>query len=350
MVGRSESLRGTICTVCRSLASRIGGRGPAARIIDVHAHVQVADFLTFAAEAGLRRPKFGTAQQGLQPSSPAGDDEAAMASRLQLMDGASVRMQVLSPTLAPYFADEDVAVRAAQLANDGQQRLVGRRPDRFASFASLPLPHVEASLDEMRRALDKLGMAGVTLQCSCLGCSIAEDRFDPLFAELNARGAVLFLHPSVNGLASTFITDWSLTASAGPPMEDAVVALHLMVKGTPIRYPDIKIVVPHLGGGLSGQLERLDNQMPLFAPGLMGKPSAMARRLWYDTVSHGSRPALRAAAEAFGADRLVPGSDFPILLAHQPYAETFGYIGKAGLGGRDARRILHETAPRLLDL
>jgi predicted TIM-barrel fold metal-dependent hydrolase len=123
-----------------------------------------------------------------------------------------------------------------------------------------------------------------------------------------------------------------------------------MVKGTPIRYPDIKIVVPHLGGGLSGQLERLDNQMPLFAPGLMGKPSAMARRLWYDTVSHGSRPALRAAAEAFGADRLVPGSDFPILLAHQPYAETFGYIGKAGLGGRDARRILHETAPRLLDL
>ena len=269
---------------------------------------------------------------------------------LQLMDAAGVRMQVLSPTLAPYLADEAAAVRAARLVNDGQALLAREHPRRLASFVSLPLPHVEASIGEMRRGLDDLGMAGVTLQCSCLGWSIADDLFDPLFQEMNARGSVLFLHPAVNGLQSPLLTDWSLTAAAGPVLEDLAIALHMMVKGIPVRYPDIKIIVPHLGGGLAGLLERLDNQLPQFAPGLLGKPSEMARCFWYDTVSHGSRPGLRAAAQAFGADRLVPGSDFPVLLPFEPYADTFGYIRKAGLSRREARRILYDNAPRLLNL
>ena len=345
------------CSICAMFAPAVGRASswrPGDRtggIVDVHAHVQIKDYLEFAAVSGLRPPRFGPPPSGRpQPPSPARDDEAATALRLQLMDAAGVRMQVLSPTLAPYFADEAAAILATQLQNDGQARLARAHPQRFASFASLPLPHVDASLQEMRRAFDQLGAAGVTMQCFCLGLSIADDRFDPLFAEMNRRRAVLFLHPAVNGLASPFLTDWSLTAAAGPTFEDSVIAMHLMIKGIPIRYPDIRIIIPNLGGGLSGLLERLDNQLPQFTPGFQGKPSEMARSFWYDTVSHGSRPALRAAVDAFGADRLVPGSDFPVLLSFEAYADTFGYVGQAGLARRDARAILYENAPRLLNL
>jgi predicted TIM-barrel fold metal-dependent hydrolase len=287
---------------------------------------------------------------GAEGPSPAGDDEAATALRLRLMDAAGVRVQVLSPTLAPYLAEEAAGVHAARLLNDSHAELARRHPGRLASYVSLPLPHIDASLQEMRRGLDELGMAGVTLQCACLGQSIADDLFDPLFQEMDARGAVLFLHPAVNGLRSPLIADWGLTAPAGPLFEDATVAMHLMVKGIPVRYPNIRIIVPHLGGGLSGLLERLDNQMPQFIPGLLGRPSEMARGFWYDTVSHGSRPALRAAADAFGAGRLLPGSDFPVLLSFEAYADTFGYVEKAGLSRREARRILYGNAPRLLNL
>jgi predicted TIM-barrel fold metal-dependent hydrolase len=273
-----------------------------------------------------------------------------VALRLKLMDAAGVRTQVLSPTLAPYLDNEAAGMKAARLLNDAHARLAREHPGRLASFVSLPLPHVEASLAEMRRGLDELGMAGVTMQCSCLGQSIADDRFDPLFKEMNGRGAALFLHPAVNGLQSRLITDWGLTAAAGPVLEDLAVALHLMIKGIPVRYPDIRIIVPHLGGGLAGLLERLDNQLPQFVPGFTGAPSQMARSFWYDTVSHGSRAGLRAAVDAFGAERLLPGSDFPVLLSFEAYADTFGYVEKSGLKRREARRILYDNAPRLLKL
>jgi aminocarboxymuconate-semialdehyde decarboxylase len=170
----------------------------------------------------------------------------------------------------------------------------------------------------------------------------------PLFQEMNARRCVLFLHPAVNGLVSPLLNDWSLKAAAGPLFEDATIAMHLMVKGIPARYPDIRIIVPHLGGGLAGMMPRLDNQLPQLVADLPEAPSATARRLWFDTVSHGSAAALRGASEVFGPDRLLAGSDFPVLLSFESYADTFGYVARAGLPAADAQRILFENGPKLL--
>lgn len=94
-------------------------------------------------------------------------------------------------------------------------------------------------------------------------------------------------------------------------------------------------------------LDRLDNQLPLAIPGLAARPSEMARHLWYDTVAHGSAPALHAAVEAFGADRLLPGSDFPVLLSFERYAKTFDYIRRALPTGA-ADHILYRNAAILL--
>src|SRR5437899_926848 len=98
------------CAICAMLtpsaarASRPWRPGDlAGGIVDVHAHVQVADYLAFAAKAGLKRPSFGNATPPSGARSPAGDDEAATQLRLQIMDAAGVRKQVLSPTLAPYL-------------------------------------------------------------------------------------------------------------------------------------------------------------------------------------------------------------------------------------------------------
>lgn len=342
------SRRGLIgCSICAAMAASPAMAGAASRgIIDVHAHVQVASYLAFVGQAGLKRPALQGAPTSAKPS-PAGDDAAAVALRLSLMDEAGVQRQILSPTLAPYLPDAATAVEAARRLNDAHARLVADHSRRLASYISLPLPHVEESLAEMRRGFDILGMVGVTMQCTCLGQSIADDRYTPLFEEMNRRRAVLFLHPAVNGLRSPLITDWSLTAAAGPLLEDAAVALHLMVKAIPSRFPDIRIIVPHLGGGLAVMLERLDNQLKLSVPSLPEPPSVTARRLWYDTVSHGSGVGLRAAVDAFGGDRLLPGSDFPVLLGFETYGQTFDYVRRAGLSRRQVDQILRTNADDL---
>lgn len=297
-------------------------------VIDVHAHVAVRDYLASLAEAGIRPPGYRVAAASPTAAGlgAGGESEESLALRIAMMDGAGVRTQILSPSLAPYVPDSEKGVRAARVLNDKLSAIAAAHAGRFAAFVSLPLPHVDAALEEMRRGLDRLDMVGVAMHASCLGVSIADERFDRLFVEMNERKAILFIHPCVNGLCSHLLNDWHLEACAGPLLEDMTIVMHLMARAVPVRFPDIKIIIPHLGGGLATMLERLDNQMPLSIPGLPALPSAMAKSLWYDTVSHGSAAALRCAVEAFGADRLVPGSDFPVLLSFEDYARTFDYV------------------------
>ena len=303
-------------------------------LIDVHAHQFPARYTELMARHG---------HQLLAVLTGTTIDE-----RIQQMDEAQVDMQVLSPSnLMPYLDNETDAREAARILNDGYAELTHRLPRRFRAYVSLPLPHVEASLREMERGLDELGMAGITFGCSILNRSVTDKEFEPLYQEMNRRGAVLFFHPMVNGICSPLITDFGLEGAAGTTFEDAVVVLHMIMRQIPHRYPDIKMIVPHLGGLIPMLLNRMDNQVAAMNRDLPEKPSMTARRFWYDTVSHGSHAALRCACEAFGPEHLVTGSDYPVLLAYESYAKTFSYIGEAGLDDIAVEQILHRSAPML---
>ena len=93
-------------------------------------------------------------------------------------------------------------------------------------------------------------------------------------------------------------------------------------------------------------LNRLDGQMP--ADNLSALPSETLKNFFYDTVGWGSKPALRAAAEAFGAGNLLPGSDWPVLLRWESYAQTFAHISECGLPQADVDAILFQNVRRLL--
>ena len=267
------------------------------------------------------------------------------------MDEAEVQMQVLSPAASPPYADTEAdAVAAARLLNDSYAALAQQYPGRFAAFVSLPLPHIDASLREMERGLDQLGMLGVAMTCSCFDRSTAEAEFEPLYEEMNRRGTVLNYHPIQNGLCSPLINDYRFTVSVGASLEDSAIVLHLIARHVPTRYPRIQYVVPHLGGIIPMLLQRLDNQAPSQHPDLPERPSVTARRFYYDTVGHGSQAALLCAWQAFGADHLVAGSDYPVLLAFETYRQTFHYIRESSLPVTDVDQILHHNAQRLLGL
>ncbi len=267
-----------------------------------------------------------------------------------MMDAADVIRQVLSPMQGPYLEDAAKSAEAAKVLNDCYADLVAKKPRRFAGFVSLPLPHVDEALKEMARGLDDLGMAGVAMNCSVFDRSTAEEEFDPLYEEMNRRGTTIFYHPVQNGICSPMINDYGFTVSVGASLEDSAIVLHHIARKTLSRYPNVKMIVPHLGGIIPMLLARLDNQVPQQHPDLQEKPSQTARRFYYDTVGHGSLAALHCAVEAFGADHLVTGSDYPVLLSFESYRETFDYVNRSGLPSVDIERILHENAAKLLGL
>ena len=311
--------------------------------IDIHAHYFPEKYLDL-----LQR--FGSGATDIARHRGAGGSSEELEARLELMDSAQVQMQVLSvsPQL-PYFEDETHAVEAARAINDLYADLVHRYPTRYAAFAATPLPHIDAALAEIERALDQLDMVGVTVATSVLGRSLADPEFEPLYTELNRRGTVLYIHPAGVSACSPLIADYGLTWPIGAPIEDTISATQLIFKSIPVRYPRIKIINSHLGGALPMLLQRLDNQYSWAAPEVSEPPSAQARRMWYDSVGHFHVPALRCACESFGADRLLLGTDFPYLAGEQ-YRRSVSYIQDAGLSTSDAYGILDINAASLLQL
>jgi predicted TIM-barrel fold metal-dependent hydrolase len=311
--------------------------------VDVHAHLWSERYLDLLA-------RLGNANTATHRGLGAGPTDAELQKRFELMDAAGIQMQILSATPAsPHFERQADAVEAARLVNDEYAAVTRRFPDRFRAFAALPLPHIDAALAELRRACDELGMVGAAVTTSVLGRPLADSAFQPIYAEFNRRKGALYIHPAGCGAGSPLINQHRMIWSVGAPIEDTVAIMHLILAGIPSRYPDMKIITSHLGGALPMVLERVDHQYAFEAPDTPEKPSLAARRLWYDTVGHNHLPALRAAVETLGADRLLLGTDFPYQAGELFYAAV-DYVRRAGLSEEDARAILDRNAARLFGL
>ena len=270
-----------------------------------------------------------------------------------LQDEAGVDLQVLSPSASqPYAPREADAVEAARLCNDIYADVVRRFPARFAAFGSVPLPHVDAAIAEAERCLDTLGLVGINTGCSVAGRALDDPAFEPFWAELDRRGTVLFLHPL--GVGGPCMDQYNLPFMVGAPFEDTVAALRLVLGGVTTRYPNIKVIVPHLGGTLPFLMARIDG-----APGRGGPPRAPEvqvegpitphlRRFWYDTVNH-DPAALQCALTAFGSDHLLLGSDFPYATGPH-YRHCVTYVEEVGLSPAEVAAVLGGNAQALLGL
>src|SRR5579885_179916 len=310
--------------------------------IDVHAHYFPPEYLNL-----LSRLAGGASET--EHRMPAG--RLPLDERADLLAEVGVDFQVLSEgQRQPYLSREADAVAAARLANDLYADACRAYPDRFAAFATVPLPHVDAALRELTRCLDTLGMVGVTLGCSVLGRQLDDPAFEPFFAELDRRGSVLFLHP-VGAGAGPGSGEYGIRWMVGAPVEDAVASLRLLLSGLTTRYARMRVIVPHFGGFLPFLLERLNDEAEREAhagirPAVAMPPSELVKTLWYDTVN--CHPAaLRCACESFGADRILLGTDFPYL-AGPRFERAVEYIAEAGLSEPEVAGIYGNNAQALL--
>jgi predicted TIM-barrel fold metal-dependent hydrolase len=310
--------------------------------IDVHAHHYEPEYLDALAKAGSEDGRI----VGFAPASA-----ISLTDRLDLLDDAGIDLQVLSiSALMPDVADAGDAAALARLSNDIYADIASGDGSRYRAFGALPLPFVDAAIAETGRCLDDLGMLGVTLGCTMGGRPLDDTEFAPLFAELDRREAVLFLHPRGTGLGpqgAEFGMNWIV----GAPIEDAIACLRLILSGMLDRYPRMRVIVPHLGGMLPFVAQRLDDAVARQRSGgfphqMEHAPTHYLRRLWFDTVSEYG-PALQCACSCVGPERLLLGTDFP-------YTDTMprcvSFIEEADLDPEAKRAILERNAHELFGL
>jgi 6-methylsalicylate decarboxylase len=210
--------------------------------------------------------------------------------------------------------------------------------ERFLAFAALPLPHPDQSLAEIARVAAVPSVAGFTMGCSVAGRQLDDPVLDPVLAELDRRGSVVFLHP-VGQEDTPWLAGHNLAWLVGAPFEDTAAALRLVLAGVPDRYPDLRFIIPHLGGTIPFLLARVTRKSAAqITSGLRG--------MYYDTVS-GSAGALASACRVYGAGRLLFGTDYPYCDEPQ-FRHDLSYLADAGLDPAELAQIKGGTAAALL--
>jgi aminocarboxymuconate-semialdehyde decarboxylase len=345
------------CHQPKPVAARASGRRSRHLTVDLHCHAfcpeagalmaphsraELEPMVRFASEA--TRQANAAAHRALIPQF------TSLERRLADMEAAGLDLQVISP--APphycYWAEPDLAARAARLVNDFIAGMVAAAPDRFVGLGHIPMQSPEHAVAEMRRVVGELGFRGVEINTNVAGRELSDPEFRPVFAAAEELGCLVFLHP--NGFTDgARLADHYLINLIGNPLETTVALHHLIFGGVLKDHPGLKLLAAHGGGFAAAYVGRMDHGHAHRADCrccIDEAPSAYLRRVYFDSVVY-SREELETLVRRYGADHVVLGTDYPYDMA---LPDPVGFVEGADLDDEQKAAILGGNALRLLNL
>jgi predicted TIM-barrel fold metal-dependent hydrolase len=279
-----------------STASSITGR------IDVHAHVVPPFYVKVVEEAGHRA--------SVSAGYPVWTPELALDFMARHDIGYAVNS--ISPP-GVHFGDHGKAQALARRCNDYLAELMRDYPAKFGAIGILPLPNVELALREIDHIYETLRLDGVVLFASYGTSFLGDPVFDPVLAALDARNAVVFVHP--NSHPSSLSLGMNLpTFLVEFPLATTRVAANLIFSGALDRYPRIKFILAHFGGAVPYLAWRL-SMAPLiderFKAFTQARVTKLVRSFWFESAQASGPAVIAALAEAADPLRLLFGTDWP---------------------------------------
>jgi aminocarboxymuconate-semialdehyde decarboxylase len=235
---------------------------------------------------------------------------------ISFMDDAGIDLAVVSLSTPGVHTGDSTKARAlARRCNEFSSELIGERPDRFGGFACLPLPDVDASLEELSYALDVLGLDGFVLFTNSNRVYLGDPVLEPVFEELERRKTVVYVHPnpSPDAIAHTLGLPDNLL-DFPTDTNRAVAQMHYTNRFA--RTPNVKYIFSHAGGSIPYLAARfaIIDEMGFIAGGEQrGTAADMFRRIYWDTALAASGPVLRMLRDISGVNQVLYGTDFPYL-------------------------------------
>jgi predicted TIM-barrel fold metal-dependent hydrolase len=263
---------------------------------------------------------------------------------LDVMEENDIETAILSVSSGPKLRNADVLLRRC---NEAAADLKAQYSNRFGSFASLPLPDIDASVKEVEFALDTLGAQGIIVFTSYEGRYLGDEHFNPLFEELDRRGAIVFIHPNMPSYTVPTVAPASVLEF---PFETTRTATSMLIAGVPRRFPRIRFILSHAGGTLPSLAPRIELSLSMM-PGLaerVGNPLAGLRSFYYDTALSAGASTLSGLCQITDPDHILFGTDFPF--APTPAIRAFGKtLDGLSVPGLDLPAVYRRNAERLLN-
>ncbi|HKA42838.1 MAG TPA: amidohydrolase family protein [Burkholderiales bacterium] len=276
------------------------------------------------------------------------------ARRLAHMDAAGIDVQVLSfGSPGPQAFGAEIAIPLARDANDRLHEAMQAHPKRFAGFAALPTADPEAAAGELERAVQKLGFKGAMIHGHTQGEFLDERKYWVIFERAQALGVPIYLHPTLAhpDAIKAYFTGYEDLARAGWgfSVDTSCHFLRIVFAGVFDAYPDLKIILGHLGEGLPFAMHRLDDHTRRSAArrGLRKTPLQYFRdNLLVTTSGNWYEPAFVCTMLALGADNILFAVDWP----YEANSAGMKFFEKLSLSDHDKSKIAHQNAERVLKL
>ncbi len=260
-----------------------------------------------------------------------------MEARARMMDQWPGYQQVLTIANPPVESllgpsDSPVLVR---VGNDELKRICQERPDKFPAWvASLPLNNIDASLEEMDRAI-AMGARGVQVFTNIAGLPLDRPEFFPIFERATLHHKVpIWMHPARDQRRSDYIDEeisqYEIWQVLGWPYESSAAMARMVFSGLFDKLPTLRLITHHLGAMIpffAGRVGPLWDQLGTRSIGADGaryeailaamkekgrRPVDYFRMFYGDTAVGGAPAAIRCGLDFFGADRVLFASDCPM--------------------------------------
>jgi aminocarboxymuconate-semialdehyde decarboxylase len=326
------------------------------KTIDIHTHVLADATVTLMQKEipslGLKMASFDNdnavcevAGVAYRPFPRGGHD---IERRFKDMDAAEVDMHLLSaaPQTWLYNQEASVGIAGATIQNNEIARLVKEYPDRFSGIATLPMQAPDKAAEELRRAMQKLGLHGAMIGSNINGKNLDDPSFEPLWTAAEELDAFMMIHPG-NVAGADRLRSYYLGNLIGNPLDTTIAGACLIFGGVLERHPKLNFIMSHGGGFIPYQGGRWVHGWevrPEPKVHVKHSPAPYLDRFLYDTILHAKAP-LEFLISSVGANRVFLGSDYPYDMGT---GECVRQVRAANISAADRDIILGDHAAKIL--
>ncbi len=333
------------------------------RKIDIYNHVMPQKYLEMM-KVHSRDPGIVKRMTGLRML---WDIEA----RVKMLDEKFPEVQqvlTLSLPSPELIGGPELSPELARIANDAMADMVAKWPAKFPAFvASLPMNNVPAALEEMDRAIGRLGARGVQIATSVNGRPLDDPEYFPVFERITKKHDLpIWMHPARPATRADYVNEqkskYEIWQVLGWPFETSVAMSRIVFSGLFEKLPTLRLITHHCGAMIpffAGRAETLwaqlgsrsaDENYEELLKSMKKKPIEYFKMFYADTVLGGSASALRCGLDFFGVDKVVFASDCPFDPEGGPMfiREGIRSIEDLKLSDADKRKLYFGNALKLL--
>ncbi|HJJ48015.1 MAG TPA: amidohydrolase family protein, partial [Methanocorpusculum sp.] len=224
---------------------------------------------------------------------------------------------------------------------------VKKYPGRFLGTITLPAPYVEESIAELERCVNELGLQYWHTHSNYGSEYLYEEKFEPLLAKCAELNVPIYLHP--NYPSDEYLLD-SGTSFAGAVFgfgaDVMKTSYRLIVSGLFDKYPNLTLILGHMGEYYPYSLTRMDNRIDSGDPYFKCKENLTYyfnnKNILVTTSGITDPNTITCAINSIGVDSIMFATDYP----YENVKEQVDFIMALPISNEDKDKIFYKNAEK----